>query len=48
MANKVEAYILDEKTGKYVLNPNFKAEEAAAPAAEEKKSKAGRPAKAKK
>ena len=49
MAKKEEAYVLNEATGKYVLNPKFKAEEVvadAAPAAEAKPAKAVKPAKA--
>jgi hypothetical protein len=40
MAKKEEAYVLDEATGKYVLNPKFKAEEVAAPAKPAKAAKA--------
>lgn len=51
MAKKEEAYLLDEVTGKFVLNPKYKAEEVvtdAAPAADAKPAKAPKAPKAKK
>lgn len=40
MAKKEEAYVLDEATGKFVLNPKYKAEEVVADAAPAKAPKA--------
>jgi len=48
MAKKEEAYLLDERTGKYVLNPNYKAEEVAAPAPAKAATKAVKATKTKK
>ena len=48
MAKKEEAYVLDTVTGKYVLNPKFKAEKVVADATPAADAKPAKAAKAKK